>query len=131
MGTVRLLPEFRERIQRTASGAPDHRVDRQTRKLLNYMFTGTRGGFTRLRIIMLLLDRPYNTHQISQELGLDYKTVQHHLAVMGKNSLVSKTGQRYGVLYHISNLLEHNISALIEAVDRLERKAGSRTRYAA
>ena len=131
MGAVRLLPEFRERIRRTASGAPDRAVDRQTRKLLNYMFTGTRGGFTRLRIIMLLLDRPYNTHQISQELGLDYKTVQHHLAVMGKNSLVSKTGQRYGVLYHISNLLEHNISALIEAVDRLERKAGYRTRYAA
>jgi len=127
MSTAQLL-EFREQIQKT-SGASNRKVDRQTRKLLVYMFTGTRGGFTRLRIIMMLLGRPYNTHQLARELGLDYKAIQHHLKVMEKNNLVSKIGERYGALYHISNFLEHNISALTEAIDRLERKMNSKKVY--
>lgn len=122
------LVEFRQQI-RTTAGDSDHKVDRQTRKLLMYMFTGTRGGFTRLRITMLLLDAPCNTHRLAQRLGLDYKAVQHHLRVMEKNNLVSRTGDRYGALYHISNLLEYNISALLEAIDRLERKLNSKKVY--
>ena len=127
MSTTQLL-EFKEQIQKTTE-ASDHKVDRQTRKLLVYMFTGTRGGFTRLRITMLLLEQPYNTHQLSQELGLDYKAIQHHLKVMEKNNLVSKIGEKYGALYHISNFLEYNISALIEAIDKLERKMNSKKVY--
>jgi len=127
MGTTQLL-EFREQIRKT-SKASNHKVDRQTRKLLVYLFTGTRGGFTRLRITMMLLEQPYNTHRLARELGLDYKAIQHHLKVMEKNNLVSKTGERYGALYHISNFLEYNISALTEAIDRLERKLNSKKVY--
>jgi len=127
MGTTQLL-EFREQIRKT-SKASNHKVDRQTRKLLVYLFTGTRGGFTRLRITMVLLEQPYNTHRLARELGLDYKAIQHHLKVMEKNNLVSKTGERYGALYHISNFLEYNISALTEAIDRLERKLNSKKVY--
>lgn len=127
MGTTQLL-EFREQIRKT-SKASNHKVDRQTRKLLVYLFTGTRGGFTRLRITMMLLEQPYNTHRLARELGLDYKAIQHHLKVMEKNNLVSKTGERYGALYHISNFLEYNISALAEAIDRLERKLNSKKVY--
>ncbi len=122
------LLEFREQIQRTA-GASSHIVDRQTKKLLIYMFTGTSGGFTRLRIIMLLLDRPYNTHRLAQQMGLDYKAVQHHLRVMEKNNMVSKIGEKYGAQYHVSNFLEYNISALLEAVDKLERKMNVKKVY--
>jgi len=127
MSTAQLL-EFREQIRKN-SEASNRKVDRQTRKLLVYMFTGTRGGFTRLRITMMLLGRPYNTHRLARELGLDYKAIQHHLKVMEKNNLVSKVGERYGALYHISNFLEHNMSALIEAIDRLERKMNSKKVY--
>ncbi len=127
MSTAQLL-EFKEQIQKTV-GASDRRVDRHTKKLLVYMFTGTRGGLTRLRIIMMLTDRPYNTHQLSIEMGLDYKAVQHHLRIMEKNNLVSKIGEKYGALYHVSNFLEYNIHVLIEAIDRLERKMSSKKVY--
>ncbi len=126
MNTVQLL-EFKEQIQKNVKSS--HKIDRQTRKLLLYMFTGTRGGFTRLRIIMLLLDQPYNTHRLSKELDLDYKAIQHHLKVMEKNNLVSKIGEKYGTLYHVSNLLEYNIHALNEAVDKLEQKMNAKKIY--
>jgi len=122
------LLEFKDQIRR-ASGFSGHKTDRQTRKLLAYMFTGTRGGGTRLRIIMLLFERPYNTHQMAQELGLDYKAVQHHLRVMEKNNLVSKIGEGYGVLYRISDFLECKTPALVEAIDTLERKMKYRKVY--
>ena len=70
------LLEFKE-ILRLRQVSEQRKPDKQTRKLLLYLFTSTRGGFTRLRIIMHLLDKPYNTHQLSQELELDYKAVQH------------------------------------------------------
>ncbi len=127
MSTAQLL-EFKEQIQK-ATEASSHKADRQSRKLLVYVFTGTRGGFTRLRITMMLLDRPYNTHQLAQELGFDYKAIQHHLRVMEKNNLVCKIGGRYGALYHVSIFLEYNISALIDAIDRLEYKMNSKKVY--
>ena len=55
------LLEFKEIIG-TRSISAQKKPDKQTRKLLLYLFTSTRGGFTRLRIIMHLLDQPYNTH---------------------------------------------------------------------
>jgi predicted transcriptional regulator len=78
---------------------------------------------------MLLLDRPLNTHQISQELGLDYKAVQHHMKVLEKNNMVQKIGDKYGAIYHLSNFLEVNIRALDEAIDKLERKMNRKKVY--
>ena len=68
------LLEFKE-ILRSQSQSEQRKPDKQTSKLLFYLFTSTRGGFTRLRIIMLLLERSYNTHQLALELQLDYKAV--------------------------------------------------------
>ena len=78
---------------------------------------------------MLLLQRPYNTHQLAQELDLDYKAVQHHMRIMEKNNLVTKIGEKYGAMFHISNFLEHNIGALDEAIDKLDRKMNSKKVY--
>ncbi len=115
------LLEFKE-IIRSKQGSNQRKPDKQTRKLLLYLFTSTRGGFTRLRIIIHLLEQPYNTHQLSQKLELDYKAVQHHMKVLEKNNLVSKIGEKYGAIFHLSNFLEINISALDEAIDKLDRK---------
>ncbi len=115
------LLEFKE-IIRSRKVPEQHKPDRQTRKLLLYLFTSTRGGFTRLRIIICLLEQPYNTHQLSKKLDLDYKAVQHHMKVLEKNNMVSKIGERYGVIFHLSNFLEINIGALDEAIDKLDRK---------
>jgi predicted transcriptional regulator len=122
------LLEFKE-IIRSRSVSAQRKPDKQTRKLLLYLFTSTRGGFTRLRIIMLLLNQPYNTHQLAKELDLDYKAVQHHMKVLQKNNLVSKIGEKYGAIFHLSNLLEININALEEAIDKLDRKMNQKKVY--
>jgi len=122
------LLEFKE-IIRSRSGSVQRTPDKQTRKLLLYLFTSTRGGFTRLRIIMHLLDKPYNTHQLTKILDLDYKAVQHHMKVLEKNNMVSKIGEKYGAIFHLSNFLEINIDALIEAIDKLDRKMNYKKVY--
>ena len=125
--SVAQLVEFKEKIK--AKVSEDRKPDKQTRNLLLYLFTGTRGGFTRLRIIMLLLEQPYNTHQLAQEMNLDYKAVQHHMQVLEKNNMVTKIGEKYGAIFHLSNFLEFNIRALDEAIVKLERKMNSKKVY--
>jgi len=127
MSTVQLL-EFKEKLK-SKSESVNHKPDRQTRKLLMFLFTGARGGFTRLRIVMLLLEKSFNTHQLALELGLDYKAVQHHMKILEKNNLVSKIGEKYGAVFHISNFLEYNIGALNEAIDKLDRKMNYKKVY--
>jgi len=122
------LLEFKE-IIRSKQVSTQRKPDKQTRKLLLYLFTSTRGGLTRLRIVMHLLDRPYNTHQLTKVIGLDYKAVQHHMKVLEKNNMVSKVGEKYGAIFHLSNFLEINISALDEAIDKLDRKLNHKKVY--
>ncbi len=122
------LLEFKE-IIRSKQVSEQRKPDKQTRKLLLYLFTSTRGGFTRLRIIMHLLDQPYNTHQLSKELDLDYKAIQHHMKVLEKNNMVSKIGEKYGAIFHLSTFLEINISALDEAIEKLDRKMNYKKVY--
>ena len=122
------LLEFKE-IIKSKQISEQRKPDKQTRKLLLYLFTSTRGGFTRLRIIIHLLEKPYNTHQLSQKLELDYKAVQHHMKVLEKNNMVSKIGEKYGAIFHLSNFLEMNINALDEAIDKLDQKMNRKKIY--
>jgi len=122
------LLEFKELVK-SKSESNNRKPDRDTRKLLLYLFTGTKGGYTRLKIIMSLEARPFNTHQLSLELGLDYKAIQHHMRVLEKNNLVTKTGEKYGAIFHLSNFLEVNIGALGDIIDRLERKMNTKKVY--
>ena len=122
------LVEIRELV-RQRSAALTRAPDRDARRLLMYVFTGTRGGYTRLRIILLLSDRPFNTNQLASEMGLDYKAIQHHLTVLEKNNLVTKVGEKYGAIFHLSNYLEANIMALDDVATKLERKLNSKKTY--
>jgi len=85
--------------------------DPNAKRILWYIFAGTRGGRNRMKIIELLKDRPYNTNQLAETLRLDYKAIQHHIVVLEKNNLVNRVGEKYGILYFISNYLEANIQA--------------------
>jgi len=122
------LLEFKEKIH-ARSDLDQRKPDKETKKLLFYLFTSTRGGYTRLRIIMMLLETPLNTHQLSLELSLDYKAVQHHMKVLEKNNIVTKIGEKYGAIYHLSNFLEINIRSLDEAIDKLDRKMNQKKVY--
>ena len=124
----RQLQEFKQVIK-SKSESENRKPDRQTRKLLMYLFTSTRGGYTRLKIIMLLLKQPFNTNQLSLELDLDYKAIQHHMRVLEKNNMVTKIGEKYGAIFHLSNFLEVNILALDEAIEKLDRKMNSKKVY--
>src|ERR671914_2097006 len=96
--------------------------DPEAKRLLWYLFAGCRGGENRLRIIDLIKEQPHNINQLAEALGVDYKAVQHHIGVLEKNNMVTKVGEKYGVLYFISNYLEVNIEAFNEIRTAINRK---------
>ena len=94
--------------------------DPNARRLLWFLFAGSKGGLNRMKIIDLIKEKPYNINQLAQSLGLDYKAVQHHISVLEKNNLVTKMGEKYGVLYFFSNYLESNIEAFNEVRSKIK-----------
>ena len=96
--------------------------DPEAKRLLWFLFAGSRGGENRIRIIELLKSQPYNMNQLAEALELDYKAVQHHVGVLEKNNMVTRAGEKYGVLYFISNYLEANIEAYNEIRTTIDRK---------
>jgi DNA-binding transcriptional ArsR family regulator len=95
--------------------------DPSAKRLLWYIFAGSKGGNNRIKIIDLLKDRPYNINQLAEVLGLDYKAIRYHITVLEKNNLVAKMGEKYGVLYFISNYLEVNLEAFNEIKSKTEK----------
>jgi DNA-binding transcriptional ArsR family regulator len=95
--------------------------DPNAKRLLWFIFAGSKGGHNRMRIIDLVKEKPYNINQLAESLGLDYKAVQHHISVLEKNNLVTKMGEKYGVLYFFSNYLEANIEAFNEVRSKIKR----------
>ena len=96
--------------------------DPSAKRLFWYLFAGSRGGYTRIKIIMLLKDRPYNTNQLAELLGLDYKAIQHHLGVLEKNNLISREGEKYGVIFFPSTYLEVNSDSFDEVYKKIGKK---------
>ena len=74
------------------------------KKILWWLIAGTKGGVNRARIIHLLNQRPYNAHQLAENLGLDYKTVRHHIKVLEDNNIITASGEKYGTMYFLSSL---------------------------
>jgi DNA-binding transcriptional ArsR family regulator len=96
--------------------------DPEAKRLLWYLFAGSRGGENRIRIIDLLKEQPQNMNQLAEALSVDYKAVQHHIGVLEKNNMVTKTGEKYGMIYFISNYLEANIEAFNDVRWQLRRR---------
>ena len=90
-------------------------------RLLWFLFAGTRGGDNRIKILDLLIKNPLNINKISEELQLDYKTIQHHMRILEKNNLITRMGDKYGILYFISNYLEKNIESYYNIKKKLVR----------
>jgi len=70
-------------------------------------------------VFVLLL--PSNTHRLANELGLDYKSIQHHLRSLEKNNLVTKVGSNYGATYFPSVLFEEGAAVFDEIVSKLNK----------
>ncbi|HUV54639.1 MAG TPA: winged helix-turn-helix domain-containing protein [Candidatus Krumholzibacteriaceae bacterium] len=95
---------------------------RTLKHLLLWLFTGTRGGKNRGRIIEALREEPMNTNQLRIVLDLDYRTVKHHLEVLEDNDLITSAGNRYGKMYFPSQKLEDNMGIFEEVWSRMREK---------
>ena len=89
-------------------------ADPNAKRLFWFLFAGTRGGMNRISIMELLIQQPYNINQLAEIIKIDYKAIQHHIRVLQKNNLITNSGEKYGVLYFISNYFEVNIEAFKE-----------------
>jgi len=95
--------------------------DPHSKRLLWFIFAGTRGGLNRLRIILKIKETPLNNNQLAKELNLDYKAIQHHIKVLEKNNLITKIGEKYGVTHFVSPFLEANMESFDELVEKLDK----------
>ncbi|HTW56483.1 MAG TPA: winged helix-turn-helix domain-containing protein [Thermoplasmata archaeon] len=84
------------------------------RSLMWYLLFGTRGGPNRRRLLETLVRSPANAHQLAESIGLDYRTVRHHLRLLERHGAVSRpVGDAYATPYEISAAA----SAYLETLD--------------
>ncbi len=96
----------------------------QTKNLFWFLFVGTRGGNTRVRIITQLRNKPSNKNQLAQDLDIDYKGIEHHLKTLETSNLVTKLGGKYSVTYFVSPLFEEAEAVFDEIVTKLKKVGG-------
>jgi DNA-binding transcriptional ArsR family regulator len=90
--------------------------------LLGWLIAGTRGGMTRAKIIQTLNETPQNANQLATRLGMDYRTIRHHLRVLEKNRIITSAGEGYGTTYFLSPAMEENYPQFKEIVERIWKK---------
>lgn len=95
--------------------------DPYAKRLLWFVFAGSKGGLNRMRLISTIRKTPLNANQLAKELGLDYKAIQHHIGVLEKNNLITRVGDKYGIIFFISTFLEVNLETFDEIVTKLEK----------
>jgi DNA-binding transcriptional ArsR family regulator len=92
------------------------------RRILWWVIAGNRGGANRARIILTIKNQPLNANQLAQRLGMDYKTVRHHLSVLLRNRLILEVGEGYGSLYFLSPELEQNYEEFAKIWEKIGPK---------
>lgn len=95
---------------------------RQFKQLMQWLIAGTRGGVNRAQIIEAIREEPRNANQLASRLGVDYRTVRHHLDVLEKNGLVTSMGEQYGKMYFLSSELEENFEVFEEIWNKIGKK---------
>jgi DNA-binding transcriptional ArsR family regulator len=93
--------------------------DPELRRTLWFLLGGKRGGENRARIIWRLRSRPSNMNQLANEMGLQYKAIQHHIKVLVASSLVSASGEGYGVVYLLTPWFEGHFDTFEQICGRL------------
>jgi len=95
---------------------------RPLKYLLGWLIAGTRGGPTRAKIIGTLKETPQNANQLATSLGMDYRTIRHHLDVLQKNKIITSVGDGYGMTYFLSQTMEENYGLFEEIMKGLWKK---------
>jgi len=87
------------------------KISNKQNKLLCYLIEGTRGGKTRTLILRHLAEKSYNAHQLAKTLGIEYKTIRHHLEVLVKHGIIIRNNDGYPDIYFISNNIAENLNS--------------------
>ena len=95
---------------------------RTLKYLLGWLIAGTRGGVTRAKIIETLKETPQNANQLANLLGMDYRTIRHHLGVLKKNKIITSSGEGYGITYFLSPEMEENYALFEEILKKIWKK---------
>ncbi|MEM2342003.1 MAG: winged helix-turn-helix domain-containing protein [Candidatus Bathyarchaeia archaeon] len=95
---------------------------KQLKYVLNWLIAGTRGGATRARIIVALKNMPMNANQLANYLGVDYRTIKHHLEILEKNKIITSAGEKYGVTYFLTTIMEENYNIFEEIWEKFGKK---------
>ena len=90
--------------------------------LLQWLIAGTRGGVNRAQIIIAIREEPRNANQLGGLLGVDYRTIRHHIDVLEKNDLLTSMGDKYGKIYFLSSELEENFKVFEEIWNEIGKK---------
>lgn len=100
------------------------RIDPYAKRLLEFVFVNSKGGCSRTRMILILKKEPLNANQLAKKIYLDYKAIQHHIEVLEKNNLISRIGDKYGVMFFPSVFLEHNMMIFDTLAAKWDEKNG-------
>ena len=95
---------------------------RSFKQLLLWLIEGSRGGVNRGRIIVAIKEQPLNANQLGILLGVDYRTIRHHLDVLEKNRLITSMGEHYGKVYFLSSDLEQSYGDFEEIWNRIAKR---------
>ena len=126
-----LIPELSQLFRKipflrtTARGDPRASLygEKYLKRLLWYLFAGTRGGPSRAEIIKAIQNRPSNANQLAQILRVDYKTIQHHVRVLEENGLIVPSDRgTYGAVLFLTPKMEEALPILHEIWSRIGRR---------
>lgn len=87
------------------------------RRNIWWLIAGSRGGENRARIIESIHDEPQNANQLSENLGLDYKTIRHHLDLLTQNQIIIAEGPGYGKVFFLTETFEKEFDEFIKIRD--------------
>jgi len=93
--------------------------DDDFRRLLWFLLGASRGGMNRAKIVSTIRERPCNLNQLAKIVGIDYRSVQHHMGILLKNHLVVGSGERYGMVYSIHPWLDHHFATFEDVCGKL------------
>jgi len=73
-------------------------------------------------MIEALREAPRNANQLATLLGMDYRTIRHHIDVLEKNKIITSAGGGYGTTYFLSPVMEENYALFEEIVKKIWKK---------
>ena len=105
-------------------GGQKQRLDPAFKRVMMFLFLGTKWGSNRIRIVSLLKHEALNANKIGERLTLDYKTVQHHLRILEEHDVVVSSSPKgtYGAMYFLSQQFERQFAPVEEMWVRFGRK---------